>query len=316
MTELPQDTVQRLACIGLTTPNAAALSEFYERAFGFRALARYHGREWPTASGVSGIARRIALRLGNEVIELCQFTRPGRAYPLDASSSDLRFQHFAIVVGDMLAAYRRLCSVGGWSAISIGGPQRLPLSSGGVEAFKFRDPDGHPLELLAFPGQNIPKYWKVRATGLFFGIDHSAISVSDSLQSIAFYEALGLRSVSRSVNSGTEQACLDGLSAPHVEVTALAPSQSTPHVELLRYRSDRRAAKPDLEDNDVAATRLIFDTAKRSSAANFSNLQSLIDPDGHHLVLVHAIGREDFLNTSLNAVGDPPLVIANPESAE
>lgn len=36
---------------------------------------------------------------------------------------------------------------------------RLPESSGGVTAFKFRDPDGHPLELLAFPDGKVPSRW-------------------------------------------------------------------------------------------------------------------------------------------------------------
>ena len=107
-----------------------------------------------------------------------------------ASASDLCFQHFAIVVADMALAYRRLCSVSGWTAISIDGPQRLPPSSGGVSAFKFRDPDGHPLELLAFPDGRWPAQWRARSNGdLALGIDHSAISVSDSARSIAFYQA-------------------------------------------------------------------------------------------------------------------------------
>jgi catechol 2,3-dioxygenase-like lactoylglutathione lyase family enzyme len=285
--EFPQKEIQRLACIGLTTHDASALGRFYERVLDFRLLATHcDGPDWMQACGAADIACRIELGIGEEVIELRQFERPGRAYPLDASASDLRFQHFAIVVADMTAAYRRLCSADGWSAISTGGPQRLPPSSGGVEAFKFRDPEGHPLELLAFPDGNMPEHWKAYSkAGLFIGIDHSAISVSDTRRSIAFYQALGLGLASRSVNSGIEQARLDGLTEPQVEVTALAPPHATPHVELLAYRSDRPAERSDLGDNDVAATQLVFDTTRLSSA-NVTGAQRLVDPDGHRLVLI------------------------------
>jgi catechol 2,3-dioxygenase-like lactoylglutathione lyase family enzyme len=176
--------------------------------------------------------------------------------------------------------------VDGWSAISTGGPQRLPASSGGVSAFKFRDPDGHPLELLAFPPGKSPAPWRSRPDGaVFLGIDHSAIAVSDSARSVAFYEALGLRVAARSLNSGCEQARLDGVSDPHVEVTALAPHQATPHVELLCYRSAAHHADAALRDNDVAATRLIFEVDRHVLESPPSR-QTLIDPDGHHLVLV------------------------------
>jgi hypothetical protein len=66
-------------------------------------------------------AYRVTLGLGDEVIEFLQFDRASRLCPAAASASDLCFQHFAIVVADMTTAYQRLCSVGGWSAISIGG---------------------------------------------------------------------------------------------------------------------------------------------------------------------------------------------------
>lgn len=315
VTKLPHK-IQRLAGIGVTTPDAAALCPFYERTLGFwMRTAHWNARELAPALRASGIAGRISLGLGSEIIELQQFDRPGRPYPLGAAASDLCFQHFAIVVADMTTAYQRLCSVGGWSAISTEGPQRLPPSSGGVEAFKFRDPDGHPLELLAFPEHRMPQHWKARSKDeLFLGIDHSAISVSDSMRSIAFYETLGLRVASRSVNSGSEQARLDGLTEPLVEVTALASAQATPHVELLCYRSDASARKLELKSNDVATTRLVFD-AIRSPDAKAASLQSLIDPDGHHLVLVQSVEEDNTWNGKADALGGSPPVIVNSESA-
>ena len=310
VTRPPQHAIERLAYIGLTTPDAAGLCQFYERALGFRLLtaARRTERDLARMSGSEGGAYRVTLGLGHEVIEFLQFDRPGRSYPAAATASDLSFQHFAIVVADMSQAYQRLCAVGGWSAISTDGPQCLPPSSGGVFAFKFRDPDGHPLELLAFPEQKTPARWKDRLkSGLFLGIDHSAISVSDSARSVAFYEALGLRVASRSLNRGCEQSRLDGLSDPQVEVTALDPRRATPHLELLCYRSATHAGTV-LHHNDVAATRLVFESVG-SPDAGAAGERALIDPDGHHVVIVESI---ESANAIANA-GSPPA--ATPESS-
>jgi catechol 2,3-dioxygenase-like lactoylglutathione lyase family enzyme len=288
VTSEPLNPVERLACFGLVTPDAERLSRFYQAALGFRLLAaeRRSEPDFARSMGSDGDAQRITIGLGRESIELMQFAQAGRPYPEGASASDLCFQHFAIVVTDMGLAYQRLCSVNGWSAISIDGPQRLPALSGGVTAFKFRDPDGHPLELLAFPDGKSPAQWQDRSKGyLALGIDHSAISVADSTRSIAFYEALGLRVAARSLNTGSRQARLDGVDRPEVEVTALAPHCATPHVELLCYRSAPHRGKIDLCSRDVAATRLIFE-ADRGVSGNPGNRQSLIDPDGHHLVIV------------------------------
>jgi catechol 2,3-dioxygenase-like lactoylglutathione lyase family enzyme len=299
--------VERLARFALVTPDAAGLSRFYRHALGFRTIAAEHAEQ-----PLDGVAHRITLALGQEIVDLLQFDRPGRPYPAAALSSNLCFQHFAIVVADMALAYRQLCSVDGWTAISTDGPQLLPPSSGGVTAFKFRDPDGHPLELLAFPQRKWPAQWKTRPKGdLFLGIDHSAISVADSAHSIAFYEALGLQVAARSLNSGSAQARLDGIAAPQVEVTALTPRQATPHLELLCYRSATRDRKIAVDDNDVAATRLIF-AANRGGSGNPVSRQVLVDPDGHHLVIVDPILNQAPSATAI-AKADLPSVSAKPE---
>jgi catechol 2,3-dioxygenase-like lactoylglutathione lyase family enzyme len=289
---MPRAPIRRLASFGLTTPDATRLSGFYQRTLGFRLLEieRRSGPDFERLTGVRGGASAISLGLGDDVVELLQFDRPGRLYPAGAVSSDLCFQHFAIVVADIHLAYKKLASVGGWTAISTDGPQRLPASSGSVTAFKFRDPDGHPLELLAFPDDQMPGHWKARASGnLFLGVDHSAIGVADSAASMTFYEGLGLHVAARSLNTGPEQERLDAVSHAEVEVTALEPEQTTPHVELLCYRSITRGERTIVRSNDVAATRLIFDLDGPSSES--ATTRSLIDPDGHYLVIsspIHA----------------------------
>ena len=110
----------------------------------------------PSLTGVlcirSARGRRSLLRLGRERVELLEFTDlAGRPYPPDSTTTDLWFQHMAIVVNDMTDAHQRVMANRRFRPISRNGPVRLPDNSGGVTAFKFRDHDGHPLELLAFP---------------------------------------------------------------------------------------------------------------------------------------------------------------------
>jgi catechol 2,3-dioxygenase-like lactoylglutathione lyase family enzyme len=235
---------------------------------------------------VIGGALRHTLLLGREAVDILQFDTPGRPYPHPLSPDDTAFQHFAIVVSDMDLALRELRRTPGWVPISIGGPQRLPPGSGGVTAFKFQDPDGHPLELLAFPEHTVPAHWSERSRdGVFLGIDHSAISVRDTAISTAFYQAVGFGVTAQTFNRGAEQARLDGVPDPQVEVTALSLDGSTPHLELLCYRSELRPPRQALASNDVAATRIAL--AVNGLAHDAAAAQPLvIDPDGHHLLIV------------------------------
>jgi catechol 2,3-dioxygenase-like lactoylglutathione lyase family enzyme len=306
---MPRTRIRRLASFGLTTPDAHRLSEFYQRVLSFRLLEieRRSGPDFERLTGVAGGASAISLGLGDDVVELLQFDRPGRPYPAGAISSDLCFQHFAIIVADVQLAYQRLVSAGGWTAISTDGPQQLPASSGGVTAFKFRDPDGHPLELLAFPDGQMPEHWQARTkSNLLLGIDHSAINVADSAASIAFYEGLGLHVAARSLNTGPEQERLDAVNHAQVEVTALEPEQTTPHVELLCYRSVTRGESTIVRSNDVAATRLIFDVDGPSSES--ATPQGLIDPDGHHLVISASINVSSPTKALAHAGSSPGFV--------
>jgi catechol 2,3-dioxygenase-like lactoylglutathione lyase family enzyme len=282
-------TVARIVRFSLTTADAHGLAAFYERAFGCRTVATetLGGLEFEQLFGVQGRAEKITLGLGDEIIELLQFYPPGRPYPAGSSASDLVFQHFAIVVGNMVEAVRRLSATVGWAAITKDGPQTLPASSGDVTAFKFRDPEGHPLEFLAFPECNLPQRWPSGTdTDICLGIDHSAISVSDSAASIAFYARLGFRASARSVNRGQWQDRLDDVKAAHVEVTALVPRQTAPHLELLCYRSVARGSSSDRNNNDIAATRLVLESCAASGSDDSIIVERCVrDPDGHLLTI-------------------------------
>jgi catechol 2,3-dioxygenase-like lactoylglutathione lyase family enzyme len=279
---------RRIAAFGLISPDAARLAEFYETAFDARHLSNGYlsSTQFERRMGMRGGARRHTLQLGRESVDILQFDTPGRPYPRPLSPSDNAFQHFALVVSNMDAALARLQAASGWTPISIGGAQRLPQESGGVTAFKFQDPDGHPLELLAFPAQAVPPHWKeCSAYGMFLGIDHSAISVRDTAISTAFYQSLGFTVTAQTFNHGVEQANLDGVPNPQVEVTALSLAASTPHLELLCYRSEAHPTRRVLSSNDAAATRIALAVDGLDKGTD-SAQQLIVDPDGHHLLLV------------------------------
>ena len=300
-------SVQRLSCITMVCGEPDQSAHFYKAAFGFVQTGEASITEPAFAKlmGISGAtARVITLRLGEQEIELAGIWPSGRSYPRGVSGRSPLFQHFAIVVSDMAIAYARLSKQAGWKPISTDGPQLLPASSGGVAAYKFRDPEGHPLELIAFARDAIPSRWQVPSPAVCLGIDHSAISVADTERSFKFYERLGLWRKAGSLNSGPEQEKLDDVAGALVEVTALALSRlSTPHIELLCYRGglDRESALPGT--NDVAATRLVLavgndEMLEECCAQNPDALvlgpvrfehgalrAMLRDPDGHLLCL-------------------------------
>ena len=254
--------VQKLSRITLICSDPDRLADFYECAFGFVRTGETSIAE-PAFAQLMGIAgatgRSITLQLGEQEMELLVVHPRGRPYPRPVSGRSALFQHFAIVVSEMGRACERLSAHGGWTTISTDGPQLLPASSGGVTAYKFRDPEGHPLELIAFPTGTTPARWQRSSAAECIGIDHSAISIAATERSITFYERLGLARIGGSLNIGPAQEKLDDVAGAVVKVTALAPPTfSTPHVELLCYRGgfDGETALPDT--NDVAATSLVM----------------------------------------------------------
>ncbi|HEX6453804.1 MAG TPA: VOC family protein [Trebonia sp.] len=209
--------------------------------------------------------RRSSLRLGRERVELLEFAgSAGRRYPPGSTSTDLWFQHMAIVVNDMAYAYQQVMTNRRFQPISRNGPARLPDNSGGVTAFKFRDHDGHPLELLAFAEEHVPGQWRnADDTGPFLGIDHTAIAVSDSASSIRFFSSVfGFNAGTSTDNRGPEQADLDDIDDVRVSVTQLAPVLPAPRLELLQYHvGTRRPIPPDTASNDIAATHSVVQVA-------------------------------------------------------
>jgi len=216
-------------------------------------------------------ADTATLRLGAQDIALVQCAVPGRPYPPDSQSNDLWFQHLAIVVNDMPAAYAHLSAHTGWTPITQGGPQTLPPSNSAVQAFKFRDPDGHPLELIRFPRQ------PPASAALFQRIDHSALSIADTKRSLAFYGGLGFHVTQHSLNHGPAQARLDALPNARVAVTTLRPDEEeSAGFELLAYQPPGNPIA-DSQPHDIQSDCITL--------AAGSDQGVLRDPDGHLLLL-------------------------------
>jgi catechol 2,3-dioxygenase-like lactoylglutathione lyase family enzyme len=290
--------------------------EFYSRVLTFEKMSdtEVAGDDLEHLFGVFGSRVRIVrMRLGNESIELVQFLAPrGRPIPVDSRGNDLWFQHFAVIVSDMARAYAILRENKVEHASS--GPQRLPdwnKNAGGIEAFYFKDPDGHPLEVLHFPaGKGDPK-WQAKTGRVFLGIDHTAIAVSSTDASLKFYrDLLGLRVVGESENYGTEQEHLNNVFGARLRITALR-APSGPGIELLEYLSPRdgRPYPSDERANDLVhrQTELEADAIDSISAPlraaavpfvssgpatfrdgkiGFTTGLVIRDPDGHALGIV------------------------------
>jgi catechol 2,3-dioxygenase-like lactoylglutathione lyase family enzyme len=262
-----------LDSITMTVSDLDASTAFYEEVLGFRRVssAEVAGDPWERLYGTFALRIRfVRLALGSEAIELREFLAPrGHPIPDDARSNDRSFQHVAIIVSDMEAAYARLREHGVRHASS--GPQRLPdwnPNAGGIEAFYFRDPDGHPLEILRFPAGKGEARWQARES-LFLGIDHTAIVVRATERASGFYgSALGMRVTGASENYGTEQEHLNAVFAARLRITAMRGSAG-PGVEFLEYLSpsDGRPSPPGLRPFDLAATETTLIVPDAEAAA-------------------------------------------------
>lgn len=306
---MAQPSVTRVGRLALVFDEIVEAELFFEEAFDFVTIERRVGDE--AYAELMGLPRarirETIMRLDEQEIALLSFEPSGKAYPAGSTSTDLWFQHFAIIVSDMEAAYARLREAGRFLPISEEGPQVLPPAAGSVSAFKFRDAEGHPLELLAFPPGKGPKVWEAkRQSGLFLGIDHSAISVADTGRSVAFFEAaFGLTFGKQTQNVGIEQARMDAVPEARVTVTALEPGRPPPHVELLGYEvGTRRPIDGATTSHDVAATQVVLETADLAgivaalterharfvspgvvSLRGGTQAIMVLDPDGHRFVV-------------------------------
>jgi catechol 2,3-dioxygenase-like lactoylglutathione lyase family enzyme len=290
--------------------------QFYSGVLSFEKVSDVEvaGSGYEHLQGVFGLRIRVVrMRLGEECIELTEYLVPrGRPMPIDSRSHDRWFQHIALVVSDMDRAYQWLRQHKVEYASS--GPQRLPEwnpSAAGIQAFYFKDPDGHPLEILQFPaGKGDPK-WQHKTDRLFLGIDHTAIVVRDTEASLNFYrDTLGLKMVGESENYGTEQEHLNNVFGARLRITTLRAAKG-PGIEFLEYLTPRdgRPMPTDVRANDLMhwqttlVTRTIDTAARHLFAAKFALVSPGVvalareqlgfakglqvrDPDGHAMRII------------------------------
>src|SRR5262249_50950081 len=213
--EQPAGLVQSVGAVAMTVGSMERSIAFYSDVLGFEKISDVEvlGEPYERLQAIFGLRMRIVrMRLGGEAIELQEYLTPrGRPIPGDSRSHDRWVEHIAINFNEMDRAYARLRQHHVEHASPA--PQRLPdwnVNAGGIRAFYFKDPDGHSLEILWFPeGKGDPK-WHQPSDRLFLGIDHTAIVVSDTAQSLRCYrDALGLRVVGESENYGPEQERLN-----------------------------------------------------------------------------------------------------------
>lgn len=303
--------VTQLIGFSLTVADLAGTAAFYRDWLGLETGPERTLRDpaWIILLGLDPgtTARAVDVAIGKQTLQLVAFDPPGRPYPSERASNDQWFQHFALVSGDISKTWERL--EGGFPGeITKDAPVLLPPNTGGVTAFKFRDPEGHPLELISFPSDAGAAVWQETHGEGILGCDHTAISVMDLDRSIAFFTGLlGFRIAGRSLNHGPEQDRLDGLTGCEVDVVALQPGAiATPHVELLHYQKPPgRASDSVIRANDVASARqshevddiealvgrleaegVAFASPGVVTLEDSRKAAAIRDPDGHMILLV------------------------------
>jgi catechol 2,3-dioxygenase-like lactoylglutathione lyase family enzyme len=314
----PSATVsaQAVAMVGLTVSDMDRSVKWYTGILDFATETddELAGEAVEELQGVFGARIRVVrLRLGEERLQLTEYLTPrGRPAPPDARSNDRWFQHVAIIVSDMDSAYARLRRFGVQHASTS--PQTLPKTipgAAGIRAFYFRDPDGHPLEILQFPPDKGDAKWHRGSGRLFLGIDHTAIVVDDTETSLAFYrDVLGFRVAGESLNFGTEQEHLNNVRGARLRITGLRAATG-PGVEFLEYLApaDGRPFPADEQANDLVhwqTTILVPDAATAAkvvrrgrfrlvspgavtlpdTSLGFRRGLRVRDPDGHVVQLV------------------------------
>jgi catechol 2,3-dioxygenase-like lactoylglutathione lyase family enzyme len=311
-------TVTAVDAIGMTVGDMDRSVEFYSKVLQFEKVSdvEVFGDQYEHLQGLFGLRMRVVrMKLGDEAIEITEYVAPqGRPFPPDSKSNDHWFQHIAIVVSDMDKAYDRLREFRVKHASS--GPQRIPdwnKGAAGIKAFYFRDPDGHYLEVIYFPpGKGNPK-WQSNNGKLFLGIDHTAIVVANTDESLKFYrDALGLKVAGESENYGTEQEHLNNVFGARLHISGLRAAAG-PGIEFLEYLAPGggRATPDDIKSNDIAHwqiklivpnTQSMWTSLRKSNAKfvspgpvtlpesklGFTNGMLTRDPDGHAMMLIES----------------------------
>jgi catechol 2,3-dioxygenase-like lactoylglutathione lyase family enzyme len=226
--------------ICITVKEMAPSLNFYTNVLQFKHIGTedFYGENHEQLFGKFGIHYKIAhLQLGDEYVDLIDYlTGGGRSIPETQQSNDLAFQHIAIVVKDMDAAFKTLQKHNVEFVSTV--PQTIPLTNNaaaGIKAFYFHDIDNHNLELIYFPKGKGKAKWQNTGKEIFLGIDHTAIGISNTNKGLQYWvNNLSLEKKGESHNKGTEQAHLNFVKNAELQITGLAAAEG-PGVEFLEY---------------------------------------------------------------------------------
>ncbi len=321
--------VTAVAGVSITVEDLVREVDFFTKVLDFQKIKEetWTGEEVSKLYGLpekTASVQVVTLQLGGEKIQLLDFDgEPSRPVVADTRSNDLWFQHLAIVVSDMDAAYQKLLKNKVMHVSTA--PQTLPgylPNAAGIKAFYFRDLEGHNLELIWFPPEKGAAKWQSavavsssatnnqkpsnqRPEILFLGIDHTAIGIADTDTSMAFYrDALGLVHGGHSENYGTEQEHLNQVFGARLDINGLHADAGF-GVEFLRYiaPSGGRAYPTDSRPTDLwhYQTELEVDDLPKmlekldkqgfikisSAVAKIGNVEMFLlrDSDGHAVLL-------------------------------
>ena len=315
LTITAQPKVTAIKSIGITVQDMNRSLPFYEKVFHFKLVSNdtIQSEEYSSLVNVkNAVVHLVKLKLGDERIELIDFIYPeGKGYPEDSHSNDFWFQHIAIITSNMDSAYAWL-KLNDVKNISVE-PQRLPdwnKNAGGIKAFYFQDPDGHPLEILEFPPDKGNVKWHKKSDQLFLGIDHTAIAVSNTDESLKFYrDVLGMEIGGESENYGIEQSRLNNVEGAHLKITGLH-SDFGFGIEFLNYLTPKggRSNPENINANDLVhwqtklSTKNIDELFSKIKNAGYQTYTGIItmnknyagfskgfivkDPNGHRLLII------------------------------
>jgi len=315
LTITAQPKVTAIKSIGITVQDMNRSLPFYEKVFHFKLVSNdtIQSEEYSSLVNVkNAVVHLVKLKLGDERIELIDFIYPeGKGYPEDSHSNDFWFQHIAIITSNMDGAYAWL-KLNDVKNISVE-PQRLPdwnKNAGGIKAFYFQDPDGHPLEILEFPPDKGNAKWHKKSNQLFLGIDHTAIAVSNTDESLKFYrDVLGMEVGDESENYGIEQSRLNNVEGAHLKITGLH-SDFGFGIEFLNYLTPKggRSNPENINANDLVhwqtklSTKNIDELFSKIKNAGYQTYTGIItmnknyagfskgfivkDPNGHRLLII------------------------------
>src|SRR5262245_32340363 len=297
----PARTVGGLA---ITVRDVDRSVDFYSRALLFEKVSdvQTSGADVAGLFGVPGPhVRVVTMRLGAERLELVEdLGRVSRQTPVGVPGDERGPARIALAVNDIEQASlwlqrQHVQRTPGQR------PHDVSQTTSGVRAVSFEDPDGHALEIVEYPWGQGDARWQRPTDRVFLGIDHAALVVGDTDESVRFYrDTLGLRVTARRESDAPESAS-PGVAA-RSRITTLRGGGGGPAIELFESLSPRDglgASHRGGQQTVVVTTdaKLPATAAAWSPAANdrgkvvsladatlgFRRGLTTVDPDGHRV---------------------------------